>query len=667
MYDSKYKLITTILTCLVFIISFFTGCKYQTTTNGSLLNIYSTVLTDTVNVIHTSDKIGDSSVSYTPADEPDLIVESITYTPSDPSKGDSVTIDVKIKNQGNHIAFPCRIDLYIDGSFKNDKEIGSIEAGSVIDSTFKWVAEAGSHTVKIIVDTEFQIIESNESNNMKEITVSVLPPDLIIQDVDWAPVDVSEGDNVTFTVIIKNQGIGDADYASVALNIDGIILGYTIIGVMNSGSTDNKTLNWTAEAGIQNIKVVLDPYNRLVESNENNNDITVDLASFLPDLIASDVTWLPTNPSVGEEVTFTVTITNQGIAGSTSSSFDYYIGDYSSGSKYLEGIDTAGSITKTITWKAKVGSHDLRIIVDPDREVQEISEVNNDIIFTFAGTISPDLVIQKLWWLPEEPSVGEVISFWAVIKNQGEGNANNSHYECYINDMEFTTGYLGALSAGSTCNITFDWVVEDGLHNIIVVADSNDEVPESNEENNKKLIIYPEPPDLKIEEISWSPLDISENETLTFIVAVKNQGKSKSSGTHVQYYIDDIALVFMSVSSIEPGSTENHTVTWVAKEGAHIIKLVIDPDNNLVESNEFNNQRFATFSVSALSSSTDLPATPSSATATQDSSTYKPEPVYVPGKHSITDIMMFCLAGVTLAALMLLGFTEYKRRKSGNE
>jgi hypothetical protein len=48
-------------------------------------------------------------------------------------------------------------------------------------------------------------------------------PDLIIQDITWKPKNPKQGDNVEFTITVKNQGEGDAGEFHVIFAIDNFL------------------------------------------------------------------------------------------------------------------------------------------------------------------------------------------------------------------------------------------------------------------------------------------------------------------------------------------------------------------------------------------------------------------------------------------------------------
>ena len=84
----------------------------------------------------------------------------------------------------------------------------------------------------------------------------------------------------------------------------------------------------TVLSDLQNIKVIIDPYQQITESDKTNNERTVTLSALLPDLIIRDITWSPTEVAVGDNVTFTAIIKNQGTGKAESSRLAYYIGSF---------------------------------------------------------------------------------------------------------------------------------------------------------------------------------------------------------------------------------------------------------------------------------------------------------------------------------------------------
>ena len=117
-------------------------------------------------------------------DMPDLIIQDITWTPSGPKTGDTVTFTVSYKNQGTLSAgnsfYVC---LYVDGSRVTYKLVNDLSTGASGTTTFTWSVgrdvSGGDHSVSAYVDMKdkggyyARITESDESNNEKEDDLTI--------------------------------------------------------------------------------------------------------------------------------------------------------------------------------------------------------------------------------------------------------------------------------------------------------------------------------------------------------------------------------------------------------------------------------------------------------------------------------------------------------------
>ena len=97
---------------------------------------------------------------------PDLIVENISWSPSSPKEGDSVTIKAKIKNIGDATAYGFDTTLYIGGSSYSTKYTSSLSPNSSTIITFSsWTVTSGCKNIKVFVDSEYNVKELIEDNN----------------------------------------------------------------------------------------------------------------------------------------------------------------------------------------------------------------------------------------------------------------------------------------------------------------------------------------------------------------------------------------------------------------------------------------------------------------------------------------------------------------------
>ena len=550
---------------------------------------------DGANYITESDETNnEKTITFSPI-PPDLIIESITWEPEIPAKGDSVTFNVIVKNQGSGRAGFFHVALYID-SYQLSDMVNPIEAGATDNATFIWSARAGSYTIKAVADSSDKVLESNEANNEKTVTLSTLP-DLIIETITWEPTSPQKSDTITFTVTIKNQGVSKAGSFRVHFYVDNSFKGYQDVEEIGADATVAKTFDWIARTGSHSIKVIADEVNQVTESDETNNAKRIAISTLPPDFIIETITWEPESTSMGDTVTFTVTIKNQGSGKSDYSYVAYYIDDNYLASDYVNPIDVGASANETFTWTAEAGSHNIKAVADSENEVAESNETNNEKTVTFSTT-APDLIIETITGSPTSPPIGETVTFTVTIKNQGSGNASPSRVHFYIDDSSRGYQNVQEIDAGATATKTFTWIAQAGSHAIKAVADSENEVAESNETNNEKTVTFPTP-DLIIETITGVPASPSIGDNITFTVTIKNQGSGRAGYSRVDFYIDGSSRGYQDVQEIDAGATATETFTWIAEAGSHTIKAVADSNNTVTESDETNNEKTVTFSTIA--------------------------------------------------------------------
>ena len=270
--------------------------------------------------------------------------------------------------------------------------------------------------------------ESTDSGNINidYITISDTPPssgsglpDVIITDIQWEPANPVAGDQVTFKAVVKNQGTGPTPAGTivgVGFQVDGrstiiwsdnytqsIAPGESVVLTANGGVSGSK---WTAVAGTHTISATVDDINRFPESNETNNSFSKQITVGQPtgcDLVVTNITISPSNPSAGQQVSFTVTIKNQGNVASPNN-VAHTVGikiDNSDviywNNTYTSSIPAGGSVNITINsgtngsqWTATTGTHVVTAVVDYNNTIQELNETNNSYftVVTIGSTTS---------------------------------------------------------------------------------------------------------------------------------------------------------------------------------------------------------------------------------------------------------------------------------------
>lgn len=211
---------------------------------------------------------------------PDLVIEDIVPE-SEGEVGKPLTLTLKVKNQGTYASEEVRAEYYINGTApaQDGINIPALPAGTGKDVTFSLIPDReGKMEVKVIIDSGTAVYESDEYNNQftKIIDVKTILPDLIIESFSLTPQAPMIGDNVTFTVSIKNKGLRDSESSELKYYINGnnTIYSNTVsVPAIAAGGTAISTFYWIPEKeGNLNLKLVADAGSAIREDQETNNE-----------------------------------------------------------------------------------------------------------------------------------------------------------------------------------------------------------------------------------------------------------------------------------------------------------------------------------------------------------------------------------------------------------
>jgi subtilase family serine protease len=128
-------------------------------------------------ISETDEQNNQQEVSFPATLLSDLTVQEMAWLPTNPSAGQIVNFQVKIKNQGQCHAWTPRIGYFVDETFHIFESAYNIGPGGIAYSSFSWVAEPGKHTIKVVADFDNTNSETNERNNEKSVTLTVPEPE----------------------------------------------------------------------------------------------------------------------------------------------------------------------------------------------------------------------------------------------------------------------------------------------------------------------------------------------------------------------------------------------------------------------------------------------------------------------------------------------------------
>ncbi|MFJ4584617.1 discoidin domain-containing protein [Streptomyces echinatus] len=235
-------------------------------------------------------QVAEFQVIGTPSANPDLKVTGITSTPAAPVESDAVSLTATVINSGSKAAKATDLNFTLGGTKVATTDVPALAAGESRTVTAGIGArDAGSYSVGAQVDPSDKVIEQDEANNAFTrsdalVVKPVSSSDLLAAPVSWTPSSASAGDEVKFTVAIRNQGTTDS--ASGTHNVTLAILdakGATVKtlsgsydGTIAAGRTTAPVAlgSWTAGNGKYTVRTVIaDDANELPVKRANNTTV----------------------------------------------------------------------------------------------------------------------------------------------------------------------------------------------------------------------------------------------------------------------------------------------------------------------------------------------------------------------------------------------------------
>jgi subtilase family serine protease len=490
-------------------------------------------------------------VAAAPAPNLNVLPGNIKFDPPTPEQGDLVTITVALLNDGSATANDVLVQLtdVTNGVFQPigaERTIDAIDAGSsaTIQLLYEASGEPGERAIQVAVDPANIVRESNEGDNsaVKSLTITApIIPNLVVQPsaITFTPPNPIDGDPVTVTVTVLNNGTGVADniLVSVVDATDGgaePIDDPQSIATLPAGGSATVTVSYltSGKAGDRRILVTIDPDNVIEESEERDN-VAVKTLRVLseserppaqPNLVvkAEAIQFNPITTTAGSPVTVTVTVTNAGTAEAVDVTVQFADatggGAELIGRTLLTGTLPAGRSGRTrivYDTTGKIGKRDIQVTADPDNTITELDESDNQatrsITVTNGSAVQaasepvalvtldqPNLVV-----LDEEIAVyspdyvasengGDQVTIEVTVLNTGVRDAHNIGVQFL---MMTNRGWeqlgdkqmIEHIAPGSGVTTTVDYDLNDqlGFREVRVLVDPDNAISEANEADNR--------------------------------------------------------------------------------------------------------------------------------------------------------------------------------------
>ena len=512
--------------------------------------------------------VGDKSSSVNIA-VPEIIPGK-TVDVENPNFGDTVTYTVVVTNNGVVDAKQVVVRDILDKGLKFVKATGEYTFDE--DSrTVTWIvdlAKGESQTFYVTaVADEYGVLTNDVTVGDNTASADVVVPE-INPDKTANITNPNFGDNVDYTVTVTNDGIRDANNVVI---VDRLGEGLTFVSASDNGVWDpvKRTVTWIVdlakgESKVFSVIATVVGYGNVTNSLVVGNK-TAGVNVTVPEIIP-DKTVNISNPNFGDNVNYTVTVTNDGIGDAKDVVVRDVLGE---GLKFVSatGNYTFDEATHTVTWIVDLAKGESKVF-SVIATVSGYGNVTNSLVVGNKTTgvnvtvpeINPDKTVDN-----EIPNFGDNVTYTVKVTNDGIGDANN----VVITDvLDKGLKFLNA-----TGNFTYDektgtitWIVdlakgETKTFNVNVTVLGYGVLPNTVAVGNKTAVRNITVPEIiTVKEVNSSDIHIGDE--ITYTITVSNPGKINATNVVIRDILPE-GLKFINASNGGVYDPVTGIITWI--------------------------------------------------------------------------------------------------------
>jgi subtilase family serine protease len=200
-------------------------------------------------------------------------------------------------------------------------------------------------------------------------------------------------------------------------------------------ATATVLFNWSVsgvQPGALSLSFLVDPDDYIAEENELNNVLTTTVTvqpADVADLAILGVTFSPVEPRVGDSVTISVLVSNDGTKASTDAPLEVRLGNNRIGQKSIGVLAVGAQTTVEVVWPAteitEPIKYALRVELDPDNVNRETMLDNNvmQVNLTFLKAPAPVLGNLTVTSSAEKVTDGKEVTVTVRLENSGDDAA----------------------------------------------------------------------------------------------------------------------------------------------------------------------------------------------------------------------------------------------------
>ena len=412
------------------------------------------------------------------------------------------------------------------------------------------------------------------------------------------PPDYADGDDIWIAYTVTNNSCGDV---TVTVVLTGSVSGAAIHDADGStapcadgcsipaGSSEYGTVQWdlgkhpnaTAEKVVATVTVDA-PSNFTDTDSSNNSDTSTESINIVNevstvDVAVKSVTASTTEALIGEEIDFTVVISNEGDS-EVDATVTLDQGDDTEELDSVEVVDLAGDgeSTVTLSWDtdgADAGAHSLRVLVESEGDGDSAND-SKTVTVTLSEP-STDVAVTGVEPSSTEAVIGDTVAFTVSLENDGDVAVapSVSLYQGESSEaLDSTTS--STIAPGGTKTVTISWdtaEAEAGTHSLRAVATVADDDDPSNDSATVSLTLH-DPVDVELSLTSPLAASAVKGNSVSVPFTVTNSGSNDTGEILISLYVSDVgqnqttpqdeATATVSITALTIDESSSGALTW---------------------------------------------------------------------------------------------------------
>lgn len=579
-------------------------------------------------VSETSESNNGQVLEFSPVPAPDLVVSGIRIQPNEALiDGQRIEAVITVTNNGADTLNDFRVSLLPGATGNpmpvsgNDRIAGGLAQGASREVVIPFEVRGGiNQTIGAQADDLNEAGESDETNNgirssdptVRERAEASIPdiaqPDLIVESLSHVPgADIAYGQEVNLQAVVRNAGGTTLRHITVQFLMDNGSLGVLGLDGLAAGASQPVAINWVATTGTHTMRVVADPYFRVPDANADNNLASLNLPEVIPpDLQIVNLTFSPDTFAMRQRVSVALEVTNAG-QGRINATVPVH---FKLDDTWLQTVNLvpplppgASQIVR-IDYVAQPGQHRLQAIVDPYQMLGEANVANNVREVALPNVPAPDVALSDVELLPTNPQVGQQYVTRVRVRNLGGQMAGGipvtlQHLGADGGVLSSVSADIASLVAGLDQRVNISTSRPMGAVRLRLQVPS-DAISDSQPDNNTLDTDLPEvpPPDFVLSGMSAQlPGDLRFGSTMRFNVQIRNDGGNfrlpigYPQGIPVRLFVNGQSVGQSMMGGLDSGVSTELSIVWTVDRPLDNpqVRVLVDPDNVVSESNEENN------------------------------------------------------------------------------